>query len=66
MLKIPFWSKETGNLMSHSNGLTPEQVEYLKQLKVGERLILWFNKTENANQPSYTMKVFRPSKKETT
>lgn len=62
MLKVPFWSKETGNLMSHANGLTPEQVEYLKTLEVGDRLIMWFNKIDGPSKPSYNLKVYVSSK----
>lgn len=63
MLKIPFWSKETGNLMSHKTGLTPEQIEYLKQLKVGDRLIMWFNKIDSPSRASYNLKVYHPAPK---
>lgn len=59
MLKIPFWSKETGNLMGHSKGLTTEQVSYLKSLKPGDRLILWLNETQDTNRANYTLKVYQ-------
>jgi len=48
-LKIPFWTKHTGNLLSHPNGLTEEQVESLKQLRVGDRLIIWDEHPENSH-----------------
>jgi hypothetical protein len=63
MLKIGFWSKESGNLLSHSTGLTAEQVTFLKQLKPGDRLILWLNTNEDSRTANYTLKVFK-SKKE--
>jgi len=60
MLKIHFWSKESGNLMSHSKGLTPEHTLNLKELKEGDRLILWFNKREKGTDSSYTLKIYKP------
>lgn len=62
MLKIHFWSKESGVLMSHSAGLTPEQIQELKQLREGDRLILWFNKKRHEHEASYTMKQYLPAK----
>ena len=65
MLKIGFWSKETGNLMAHKSGLTPEQLVYLRQLKEGDRLILWFNSDKrSSSSPSYTLKKYQPKHKE--
>ncbi len=58
MLKIAFWSKDTGNLLSHSKGLTAEHIQALKELKEGDRLILWLNKREKDSDSSYTLKVF--------
>ena len=63
MVKIAFWSKETGNLMSHTKGLTMEQVQELKSLKEGDRLILWHNTREKDSDSSYTMKVYIPKLK---
>lgn len=60
MVKISFWSKESGNLMSHSGGLTNEQIQALKELKEGDRLILWHNKREKESDSSYTLKKFTP------
>lgn len=59
MLKISFWSKETGNLMNHSTGLTSEQVLELKELKEGDRLILWHNKIDSPKMANYTLKVYK-------
>ena len=64
MLKIGFWSKETGNLMSHSSGLTMEQVTYLRQLKQGDRLILWLNTNEDSKASNYSLKVYKPKPKQ--
>jgi hypothetical protein len=58
---VPFWKKESNNYMSHSKGLTPEQVEALKALKVGDRLILWDNNPkEDTSRPPLTLKIYRP------
>lgn len=61
-LNVSFWSKESGNFLSHSKGLNEEQVEYLKKLKVGDRLILWKNDKKKETDSNLTMKVFISSK----
>lgn len=60
MLKLFFWkNKQSGNFFSHRNGLTKEQVDLLKELKPGDRLVLWLNdKESNSNYPELTLKVF--------
>lgn len=63
LLRVSFWSKETGNLMSHTAGLTPEQIIALKGLKQGDRLILWLNTREKDSDASYTLKVYKPKPK---
>lgn len=64
MIKISFWAKDTGNLLMHSSGLTPEQVLALKDLKVGDRLVLWLNADrKDERHPTYTMKTFQPREK---
>lgn len=63
-LSIGFWVKETGNLMSHKGGLTHEEVQYIQQLKPGDRLIVWLNQKKTEQSPSYTLRVYRPKEKE--
>lgn len=61
MLKVYFWEKESGNLMSHGKGLRAEDVAALQQLKEGDRLILWNNgKSPDGMQSNFTLKVFQP------
>lgn len=57
MLTIGFWVKETGNLMSHGEGLLQHQIDALKELKPGDRLILW--KNEVGSTSNYTFKVYK-------
>lgn len=63
MIKIGFWSKETGNMLSHRKGLTMEQIMALKELKEGDRLVLWRNERKNDTDTSYTLKKFEPREK---
>jgi hypothetical protein len=57
-LKLAFWRKESGNLMSHGKGLTQEDIDALQSLKPGDRLILWFNSPKDESKPTYTLKLF--------
>lgn len=58
---LKFWAKESGNLMTHGDGLTKEQVEDLKSLKEGDRLIMWRNKRERDSDAHYSLKIYVPS-----
>ncbi len=40
---LGFWRTSDGNARSSVKGLTFEQVEWLKTLKEGERVVLWLN-----------------------
>ena len=64
MVKISFWSKDTGNLMSHSKGLTSEQIMALKELKEGDRLILWHNQVKLETDSSYTLRKHEPKNRD--
>lgn len=57
-LNVPLWQKESGNALTHSQGLTAEQVEAIKLLKAGDRLILFLNKKAGETQPTFNLKVF--------
>lgn len=60
MLKLFFWRKDSGNLMTHKNGLRAEDIAALQNLKVGDRLILWENQAASPDQTNYyTLKVFQ-------
>lgn len=41
-MKIGFWKTKKG-FVSHKNGLNEEQVQYLSNLKVGDRLVIFLN-----------------------
>ena len=62
-LKMHFWKKDTGNMMSHTKGLTKEQVEMFKELKEGDRLILHKNDKLGETSPDVTLKVFNAKPK---
>lgn len=58
---IIFWKKESGNYMSHGKGLSQDQVDILKKLKVGDRLIIYTrDEKEYPTQSDATLKVFVP------
>lgn len=57
-LNIALWEKDSGNALSHSQGLNAEQVEALKALKVGDRLIMFKNTREGETQPDFNLKQF--------
>lgn len=57
-LNVALWQKESGNALSHTQGLNAEQIEALKELKVGDRLILFKNKKEGDTQPTFNLKLF--------
>lgn len=42
MLGIGFWKTPKG-FITHKQGLSQEQIGYLQNLKVGDRLVLWVN-----------------------
>lgn len=56
----------TGSMLSHNNGLTEEQINFLKSLKEGDRLVIWKNSfaTVENKQPTHQLKVFIPKKTE--
>lgn len=56
MTKIGFWRTKLG-YVSHKNGLTQEQVNYLQNLKQGDRLVLFQNDVrEGENDAVLTLK----------
>lgn len=42
MQSVGFWKSKVG-FISHKEGLSQEQVDYLRNLKVGDRLVLFDN-----------------------
>lgn len=65
MFKLSFWkNKESGNFLTHKNGLTKEMIQDLQALKEGDRLILWVNSEKLSDtSPDLTMKVFSSGRK---
>jgi hypothetical protein len=59
MLKIKFWRKESNNLLSHSEGLSEEQIKELQLLKVGDRLIIWDEGEQEGSFATHTLKVYK-------
>lgn len=60
MLIIGFWKKQSGNMLSHKQGLNVDQIAALKEIKPGDRLVLWANTKDSETAPTYTLKVFKP------
>jgi hypothetical protein len=59
-LNIPLWSKDSGNQLSHRAGLTQEQVDALRLLQPGDRLIVWVNnRRDKDTSPMANLKLFR-------
>ena len=64
MLKINFWQKnDSGNIMNHSNGLTQEEVDALRLLQPGDRLILWNNEQKEGTFATHTLKTYKKVEK---
>ncbi len=57
-----YMNEDNGHCKSHSKGLTEEQVEELKKLKVGDRLILF--KSDRENTADYALKRYNPPKRD--
>lgn len=58
-LYLSFWKKNSGNALTHVKGLTQEQVDALRELKVGDRLILFSNDVDGETKPAFTLKKAR-------
>jgi hypothetical protein len=59
-MKIMFWkNQQSGNYLTHKNGLTKELVEQLQHLQEGDRLILWVNEKTAETYPDLTLKIFK-------
>ncbi len=62
-LSVAFWSKDSGNYLSHTKGLTEEQIAELQKLKPGDRLILYKNDRKKETDSSLSLKVYKPTDK---
>ena len=58
LLTIRFWIKDSGNGMSHKEGLSQQQIDELRQLEPGDRLILWKNKREKDSDSHFNLRVY--------
>lgn len=57
-LSIGFWQNKTNkHFNSAAKGLTQDQIEALKELKVGDKLVLFTNEREGETQPKYNLKI---------
>ena len=65
-LFVGFWQKDSGNLLSHGGGLTPQQIKDLQELKPGDRLILWANipNPDKESAPTHSLKIYKAKAKE--
>ncbi len=64
-LVIGFWASKrgTGDLLSHTAGLTEETLAAVKSLELGDRLIMYKQEKQSKKSPDYVLK--RWYKKET-
>ena len=64
MISLGFWkSSYTKDFLSHSKGLTEEQVEQLQKLKPGDRFIIFVNSDKDSdNFPDCSLKLFTKKK----
>lgn len=46
---LGFWNTSDGNARSSVKGLSFEQLEWLKTLKEGDRLVLWLHNEKKSN-----------------
>lgn len=49
-LKLGFWMNRKGSYVSHAKGLTVEQVNHLRSLKPGDRLVLFVEGDKRTEQ----------------
>lgn len=47
---VKFWKSERGFYLSHSKGLTQDQLEFLQQLQPGDKLIMFAEKNEEGRE----------------
>lgn len=63
---IGLWKNDRGNMLSHSKGLTQEQVNFLQSLKAGDRMIIWPNSfKEKGHEPDFNLRMFAEQKEKT-
>lgn len=56
-----FWRKFSGNLLSHKQGLTKQQLEFFHKLKEGDRLALMTRRVDkDETAPDYFLKKWEP------
>ena len=63
-MAIGFWSsKYDDSYLGHAKGLTEEQIKELRELEVGDRLIMYINDDKaNEYSPDAKLKVFSKAK----
>ncbi len=59
-LNVSMWTnEESKNSLSHREGLNEDQIAFLRELKVGDRLIVFVNKKRDRDtSPHFTLKKF--------
>lgn len=62
-MRIDFWLTRTGAYLSHSKGLTVEEVQQLRQLSPGDQLVIYTNDTsENPARAALSLKLSKDFK----
>jgi hypothetical protein len=65
MLIVNFWkNKQSGNYFSHKQGLTSEMAEELRNVKEGDRLVIWVQDKKTDNHPELSLKVYKNNNRE--
>ena len=60
-MQVNFWRARNGAFLSHSKGLSPEQVQFLASLRPGDRLVVYMNEPDpDGNAADLTMKKAIP------
>lgn len=47
---VKFWKSEKGFYLSHTRGLTQDQVDFLRNLQPGEKLIIFAEKDDSGRE----------------
>lgn len=62
--QIGLWKTEFGSIKTHAKGLTQNQIDLLKSVKVGDLLIIF--KNDEGSKTDYSLRVILKEKEPTT
>lgn len=62
-MRIFFWrSKTSGDYLSHKSGISEETAQQLRELKAGDRLILYTEQKDSMSSPDLVLKIYKEKK----